>query len=41
MTQAIAQAAVDYGADLIVLGTRGRAGLRHFFEATAPSVSIA
>ena len=31
VTQAIAQAAVDYGADLIVLGTRGRAGLRHFF----------
>lgn len=31
VTQAIAQAAIDYGADLIVLGTRGRAGLRHFF----------
>jgi nucleotide-binding universal stress UspA family protein len=31
VTQAIAQAALDYGADLIVLGTRGRAGLRHFF----------
>ena len=31
VTQAIAQAAVDYGADLIVLGTRGRAGLRHLF----------
>lgn len=29
VTEAIAQAAVDYGADLIVLGTRGRAGLRH------------
>jgi len=31
VTQAIAQAAIDYGADLIVLGTRGRTGLRHFF----------
>jgi nucleotide-binding universal stress UspA family protein len=31
VTQAIAQAAIDYGADLIVLGTRGRGGLRHFF----------
>jgi nucleotide-binding universal stress UspA family protein len=29
VTESIAQAAVDYGADLIVLGTRGRAGLRH------------
>ena len=31
VTQAIAQAATDYGADIIVLGTRGHAGLRHFF----------
>jgi nucleotide-binding universal stress UspA family protein len=29
VTESIAQAGVDYGADLIVLGTRGRAGLRH------------
>jgi nucleotide-binding universal stress UspA family protein len=31
VTQSIAQAAIDYGADVIVLGTRGRAGLRHLF----------
>ena len=31
-THAIAQAAVDYGADLIVLGTRGHRGLRHLFD---------
>jgi len=31
VTRSIAQAAIDYGADVIVLGTRGRAGLRHFF----------
>ena len=30
-SQSIAQAAIDYGADLIVLGTRGRTGLRHLF----------
>jgi nucleotide-binding universal stress UspA family protein len=30
--RSIAQAAIDYGAGLIVLGTRGRAGLRHFFD---------
>lgn len=29
VTQSIAQAAIDYGADLIVLGTRGQTGLRH------------
>ena len=29
VTRSIAQAAIDYGADVIVLGTRGRAGLRH------------
>ena len=32
VTRSIAQAAIDYGAGLIVLGTRGRAGLRHFFD---------
>ena len=31
VTRSIAQAAIDYGADVIVLGTRGRAGLRHLF----------
>ena len=31
VTQSIAQAAIDYGADVVVLGTRGRAGLRHLF----------
>jgi len=32
VTHALAQAAIDYGADLIVLGTRGHAGLRHLFD---------
>ena len=32
ITQAIAQAAVDYGAGLIVLGTRGRRRLLHLFD---------
>jgi nucleotide-binding universal stress UspA family protein len=31
VSQSIAQAAIDYGADVIVLGTRGRASLRHLF----------
>jgi nucleotide-binding universal stress UspA family protein len=31
VTQSIAQAAIDYGAGVIVLGTRGHAGLRHLF----------
>jgi len=31
-THAISQAAVDYGAGLIVLGTRGHRGLRHLFD---------
>jgi nucleotide-binding universal stress UspA family protein len=31
VTRSIAQAAIDYGADVIVLGTRGRGGLRHLF----------
>ena len=31
VTRSIAHAAIDYGADVIVLGTRGRAGLRHLF----------
>ena len=35
VTDAIAKAAIDYGADLIVLGTRGRGGLRHFFGGDA------
>ena len=29
VTRSIAEAAIDYGADIIVLGTRGRASLRH------------
>ena len=32
VTRALAQAAIDYGADLIVLGTRGHAGLHHLFD---------
>jgi nucleotide-binding universal stress UspA family protein len=32
VTRALAQAAIDYGADLIVLGTRGHAGLQHLFD---------
>ena len=32
ITHALAQAAIDYGAHLIVLGTRGHAGLRHLFD---------
>jgi nucleotide-binding universal stress UspA family protein len=35
VTQSIAQAAIDYGADVIVLGTRGHAGLRHLFGGDA------
>ena len=35
VTEALAKAAVDYGADLIVLGTRGRAGLRQLFAGDA------
>jgi nucleotide-binding universal stress UspA family protein len=31
VTQAIAQAAIDYGAAVVVLGTRGRVGFRHLF----------
>jgi nucleotide-binding universal stress UspA family protein len=31
VTRSIVEAAIDYGADVIVLGTRGRAGLRHLF----------
>lgn len=32
VTNAIARAAVDYGAGLIVLGTRGRRGFLHLFD---------
>jgi nucleotide-binding universal stress UspA family protein len=32
VTHALAQAAIDYGAHLIVLGTRGHAGLRHLLD---------
>jgi nucleotide-binding universal stress UspA family protein len=32
VTRELAQAAIDYGAHLIVLGTRGHAGLRHLFD---------
>jgi nucleotide-binding universal stress UspA family protein len=31
VTQSIAQAAIDYGAGVIVLGTRGHHGFRHLF----------
>ncbi len=31
VTRSIVEAAIDYGADVIVLGTRGRPGLRHLF----------
>jgi len=32
VTHALAQAAIDYGPDLIVLGTRGHTGLRHWLD---------
>ena len=39
VTQAIAQAAVDYGAGLIVLGTRGRRGFLHLLDDRADRLS--